>query len=48
MSELARLQGVHLYPGMPPTVTIPTEGRTAFDYVVGPLLMSLNHAFRQK
>jgi epimerase transport system membrane fusion protein len=48
MSELVQLQGIHFYPGMPATVTIPTEGRTAFDHVVGPLLISLNHAFRQK
>jgi len=27
---------------------VPTEERTAFDYVVGPLLMSFNQAFRQK
>ena len=30
------------------TVMIPTESRTAFDYVVGPLAVSFMHAFRQK
>ena len=47
-AELAELPGVHLYPGMPVTVMIPTESRTAFDYIVGPLAMSFKHAFRQK
>ena len=46
--EIARLPGVHLYPGMPATVTIPTVSRTALDYVVGPLTASFNKAFRQK
>ncbi|HEY6983190.1 MAG TPA: HlyD family type I secretion periplasmic adaptor subunit, partial [Reyranella sp.] len=48
MGELGKLPGIRLYPGMPATVTIPTESRTAFDYVVGPLTMSFNKAFRQK
>ncbi len=48
LAELATLPGVGLYPGMPATVTIPTESRTAFDYIVGPLAQSFNKAFRQK
>jgi epimerase transport system membrane fusion protein len=48
LEELDRLPGVKLYPGMPATVTIPTESRTALDYLVGPLTMSFNQAFRQK
>ena len=48
MAELAKLPDVHLYPGMPATVTIPTESRTAFDYLIGPLTASFNKAFRQK
>ena len=48
MDEIARLPGVRLYPGMPASVTIPTENRTALDYLLGPLLMSFNNAFRQK
>jgi HlyD family type I secretion membrane fusion protein len=47
-AELAKLPGVHLYPGMPASVMIPTESRTALDYVLGPLLGSFHHAFRQK
>ncbi|MGY4320564.1 HlyD family type I secretion membrane fusion protein [Bradyrhizobium sp. JR3.5] len=47
-SELAAMPNIRLYPGMPATVMIPTVQRTAFDYIVGPLVMSFNHAFRQK
>ena len=47
-AELAELPGVHLHPGMPVSVTIPTKSRTAFDYIVGPATMSFKHAFRQK
>jgi HlyD family type I secretion membrane fusion protein len=48
MAEVAQLPGIRIYPGMPATVTVPTESRTAFDYAIGPLLMSFNQAFRQK
>jgi HlyD family type I secretion membrane fusion protein len=47
-AELAKLPQVKLYPGMPASVMIPTEARTAFDYLVGPLTMSFNKSFRQK
>jgi len=47
-AELAELPNIQLYPGMPATVMIPTVQRTAFDYIVGPLVMSFNHSFRQK
>ena len=47
-NDLAELPNVHLYPGMPATIAIPTVERTAFDYLVGPLTMSFNRAFRQK
>jgi HlyD family type I secretion membrane fusion protein len=47
-NELAELPNVHLYPGMPATAMIPTAERTALDYLVGPLAMSFNHAFRQR
>ncbi|WMT72028.1 HlyD family type I secretion periplasmic adaptor subunit [Bradyrhizobium sp. Ash2021] len=47
-SELAAMPNIRLYPGMPATVMIPTIQRTAFDYIVGPLVMSFNHSFRQK
>jgi HlyD family type I secretion membrane fusion protein len=46
--QLAKLPHIQLYPGMPATVMIPTEERTAFDYLVGPLLQSFNHSFRQR
>jgi len=42
------MPNIKLYPGMPATVMIPTVQRTAFDYIVGPLVMSFNHSFRQK
>jgi multidrug efflux pump subunit AcrA (membrane-fusion protein) len=47
-SELAKLPGIRLYPGMPATVTIATQSRTALDYILGPLTQSFSHAFRQK
>lgn len=47
-AELEAMPNVKLYPGMPATVMIPTIQRTAFDYIVGPLVMSFNHSFRQK
>ena len=46
--ELAALPNIKLYPGMPAQVMIPTTERTAFQYIVGPLVMSFNQAFRQK
>lgn len=46
--ELAAMPNIRLYPGMPATVIVPTVQRTAFEYIVGPLVMSFNQAFRQK
>src|SRR3954454_19648365 len=46
--ELAAMPNIKLYPGMPASVMIPTVQRTALDYLVGPLVMSFNHSFRQK
>ncbi|MBR1126687.1 HlyD family type I secretion periplasmic adaptor subunit [Bradyrhizobium iriomotense] len=46
--ELAAMPNIKLYPGMPATVMIPTVQRTAFEYLVGPLIMSFNQSFRQK
>ncbi|RXT36361.1 secretion protein HylD [Bradyrhizobium betae] len=46
--ELAAMPNIRLYPGMPATVMVPTVQRTAFEYIVGPLVMSFNQAFRQK
>jgi HlyD family type I secretion membrane fusion protein len=47
-AELVQLPNIQLYPGMPATVMIPTVERTAFQYIVGPLVMSFNQAFRQR
>jgi HlyD family type I secretion membrane fusion protein len=47
-ADLDELPQVQLYPGMPATVMIQTVERTALDYLVGPLMMSFNRAFRQK
>jgi HlyD family type I secretion membrane fusion protein len=46
--ELEQMPNIQLYPGMPATVMIPTVERTAFDYLVGPLVVSFNHAFRER
>jgi membrane fusion protein, type I secretion system len=46
--NLEELPHIRLYPGMPATVIIQTVERTALDYLVGPLVMSFNRAFRQK
>lgn len=46
--DLAALPQVKLYPGMPAMVMIPTGARTAFDYIVGPLVMAFDQSFRQK
>jgi len=47
-AEFAAMPNIKLYPGMPATVMIPTIQRTAFEYIVGPLVISFNHSFRQK
>jgi len=47
-NDLAAVSNVRLYPGMPATVNFPAVERTALNYVVGPLSMSFNRAFRQK
>jgi membrane fusion protein, epimerase transport system len=46
--ELAMSPEIQLYPGMPATVMITTEARTALDYLVGPLFASLDQSFRQR
>lgn len=47
LTEIDRL-GLRLHPGMPATINLPTDSRTAFEYIVGPLAASFNHAFKQK
>ena len=46
--ELAQSKQVKLYPGMAVTVMIPTEERTALDYLLGPVMASFDQAFRQQ
>jgi hypothetical protein len=43
-----KLPYIQLYARVPATVMIPTVESTALDYLIGPLVMSFNHAFRQK
>lgn len=45
--ELERMEGIDLYPGMPAEVMIRTGSQTALDYMLGPILQSLNRAFRE-
>ncbi|TIP75566.1 MAG: HlyD family type I secretion periplasmic adaptor subunit, partial [Mesorhizobium sp.] len=47
-AELAAVPQITLYPGMPASVMIVTEERTALDYILGPLLASFHSAFRQE
>lgn len=46
--DLVQLPGVSLEAGMPVSVMVATEARTALDYIVGPLTMSFRQALRQK
>jgi HlyD family type I secretion membrane fusion protein len=46
--ELANFPNIQLYPGMQAQIMIPTTERTAFQYIVGPLMMAFNQSFRQK
>lgn len=46
--ELASLQSVQLYPGMPATVLIPTEQRTALQYLLSPLSSVFGTAFHER
>ena len=46
--QLAAMPGIKLYPGMPASIMIPTIERSAFDYIVGPLMTSFDASFRQK
>lgn len=46
--ELAASATVQLYPGMPASVMITTEERSALDYLLGPLAVSLDKSFRER
>ena len=47
-SELARLKGQILIPGMPVEAFIKTRERTALNYLVKPLMDQINRAFREQ
>ena len=46
--ELRRMTDIHLSPGMPALVVIPTGERTALDYLLRPLTDSFVRALREK
>jgi HlyD family type I secretion membrane fusion protein len=46
--ELAKSNEIELYPGIAATVMIETKARTALDYLLGPVMASLDQSFRQK
>ena len=46
--DLAKQPDIALYPGMPAEVMILLGERTAFDYLAGPILSSLNRSFREQ
>jgi len=41
-------QALRLYPGMPAEVIVPTSERTALDYLIGPVIHSMDKAFREE
>ncbi|WP_152048581.1 HlyD family type I secretion periplasmic adaptor subunit [Aureimonas psammosilenae] len=41
-------QELRLYPGMPAEVIIPTSERTALDYLISPVIHSMDRAFREE
>jgi membrane fusion protein, type I secretion system len=45
--ELDRLNDVHLVPGMPAEVMIQTGARTAFAYMIDPILVGFGRAFKE-
>ena len=47
-SELAKLNGVQLYPGMPAEVMIVTGERTLLQYFIQPVIDSFHRAFREE
>jgi HlyD family type I secretion membrane fusion protein len=46
--EMARLEAIELYPGMPAEVMIKTGERTFFAYLVQPIADGFNRAFREQ
>ncbi len=48
VSEMQRIQGFSLTPGMPAEIMIQTEERTFAQYIVKPVLDSMSRAFREQ
>ncbi len=48
LKELAKIKNVSLYPGMIVDVMIVVGTRTMMEYLFDPLIITLNHAFREK
>ena len=46
--EWKEIPGVVLVPGMPVMVTVPTQERTALQYLVGPMIEYFNGAMRER
>lgn len=46
--ELGASPEIELYPGMPATVMITTQERTALEYLLGPLTATMDSAFKQR
>jgi len=46
--QLAKLKNITLYPGMPVQVMIVTESRSFADYLITPILSSLQRAFTEQ
>jgi HlyD family type I secretion membrane fusion protein len=46
--QLARLDGIALYPGMPAEVIIESGERTALEYLLSPITSGLHRAFREQ
>jgi membrane fusion protein, type I secretion system len=47
-TELRRLDGISLYPGMPAEVLVMAGERTFLDYLITPITDSLSRAFREE
>jgi multidrug efflux pump subunit AcrA (membrane-fusion protein) len=46
-SEAQQIAGRKLIPGMPAEIIIKTGSRTALDYIIDPVLASMNRAWRE-
>ncbi|MFC6448010.1 HlyD family type I secretion periplasmic adaptor subunit [Shinella zoogloeoides] len=45
--DISRVGKIEMYPGMPATVLVTTRNRTALEYLLSPLLSTLDMSFRQ-